>query len=120
MLVTVFASTLVWLAVTFATKAESDETLERFYRRVRPGGAGWARVSKRLGLGVESIPGGALSIVNWLLGVVLVYAALFGIGQIVLGNRAAGLCLLLVAALSFAAIFRNLSRPAQSAEIVES
>jgi solute:Na+ symporter, SSS family len=119
MLVTVAVSTLVWLAATFATKAESDDTLERFYRRVRPGGAGWARVSTRLGLGVESIPGGALSIVNWLLGVVLVYAALFGIGQIVLGRLAVGLALLLVAALSFAAIFRNLGRAVERAEETE-
>src|SRR5438067_1501383 len=45
-------------------------------------------------------------------GLVLVLrdASLFGIGRIVLGDLPAGLALLLVAALSFAAIFRNLGR----------
>jgi SSS family solute:Na+ symporter len=50
MLITVLVTTVVWLAVTFATAPESDATLERFYRQVRPGGPGWKSVSTRLGL----------------------------------------------------------------------
>ena len=42
MLTTVAVTTVVWLAVTFATAPESDETLDRFYRQVRPGGPGLA------------------------------------------------------------------------------
>jgi Na+/proline symporter len=34
--------TLLWVGVLFATKPESEETLEGFYRHVRPGGPGWA------------------------------------------------------------------------------
>jgi Na+/proline symporter len=110
MLVTVAVSTVVWLAVTFATRPEPDETLDAFYRRVRPGGRGWARVSRRLGLGVEPIPGGALSFLNWFLGVVLVYSSLFGIGRIVFGDVGAGLAILALAAVAFLVIMRNLSR----------
>ncbi|HKC25956.1 MAG TPA: tetratricopeptide repeat protein, partial [Thermoanaerobaculia bacterium] len=110
MLVTVAVSTAVWLAATFATRPESDEKLEAFYTRVRPGGPGWARVSRRLGLGVEEIPGGALSFLNWLLGVVLVYASLFGIGQVVFGRLAEGLMLLALALAAFVLILRNLRR----------
>jgi SSS family solute:Na+ symporter len=110
MLVTVAVSTAVWLAATFATRPESDEKLEAFYTRVRPGGPGWARVSRRLGLGVEEIPGGALSFLNWFLGVVLVYASLFGIGQVVFGRLAEGLAILALALAAFALILRNLRR----------
>ena len=81
MLVTVVVSTLVWLSVTFLTRPEPDEKLRAFYERVRPGGPGWSRVSVAMGLGREGIPGGALSFANWGLAVVLVYAALFGIGK---------------------------------------
>lgn len=56
MLVTIVVSTIVWLAVTYATKPEPDETLDAFYLRVRPGGPGWRHVSERLGLDVNRFP----------------------------------------------------------------
>ncbi|PYM32857.1 MAG: sodium:proline symporter, partial [Candidatus Rokuibacteriota bacterium] len=70
MLVTVACSTVVWLAVTLLTRPEPDAVLEAFYRRVRPGGPGWAKVSERLGFGRERIPGGALAWTNWIAGIV--------------------------------------------------
>src|SRR6266498_6048605 len=82
MLVTVACSTVVWVVVTMATKPEPDAVLDAFYRRVRPGGPGWAIVSERLGFGREPIPGGALAWTNWIAGIVAVYATLFGIGKI--------------------------------------
>lgn len=114
MLVTVAVSTAVWLLTTFLTRPEPDAVLEAFYRRVRPGGPGWARVSSRLGLGREPIPGGALSLVNWGLGIVLVYAALFGIGQLVFGHLRTGLLLLALGACCFALVMRTLDRDAEA------
>jgi Na+/proline symporter len=108
MLVTVAASTVVWLAVTFATEPEPAEVLEAFYLRVRPGGPGWARVSRGLGLGREPIPGGALAWTNWIAGIVGVYATLFGIGKMVFGYTGAGVALLATGAVAFAVIARNL------------
>src|SRR6202163_5041328 len=97
MLVTVAVSTVVWLGVTFATKPEPERVLESFYRRVRPGGPGWAVVSERAGFGRESIPGGALAWTNWIAGIVAVYSTLFGIGKLVLGDLLEGLILLAIA-----------------------
>ncbi|MDH3296666.1 MAG: Na+:solute symporter [Gemmatimonadota bacterium] len=48
--VTAFGSGIIWMAVMFLTKPESDETLDTFYRRVRPGGPGWKRSRQRTGL----------------------------------------------------------------------
>jgi Na+/proline symporter len=110
MLVTVALTTAVWLAVTFLTAPEPDATLDAFYRRVRPGGPGWARVSERLGFGREPIPGGAMSFLNWALGIVLVYTALFGIGKIVFGRLLTGFELLDVAVVAFVVIMWNLKR----------
>ena len=64
--------------------------LESFYRRVRPGGPGWRRVSERTGFGREGIPGGALAWTNWIAGIVAVYSTLFGIGKIIFGQTMAG------------------------------
>ena len=107
MLVTVACSTVAWLVVTLATKPEPDAVLESFYRRVRPGGPGWAAVSERLGFGREPIPGGALAWTNWIAGIVAVYATLFGIGKIVFGYTGAGVGMLAIAAAAFYWISRS-------------
>ena len=106
MLITVVVSTAVWLTVTFMTKPESDEKLQAFYQRVRPGGPGWRRTSEQLGYAGETIPGGALAWTNWLAGIIAVYASLFGIGKLIFGETATGIVMLIVAALAFTWIAR--------------
>ena len=107
MLVTVVATTVVWLSVTFLTPPEPNATLDAFYRRVRPGGAGWRHVSARLGFGREKIPGGSLAWANWIAGIIAVYATLFGIGKLVFGELASGLVLIVIAGAAFAWIARS-------------
>jgi Na+/proline symporter len=106
MLITVTLSTIIWVSVTYATAPEPESKLESFYERVRPGGPGWRRISDRLGYGGEQIPGGALAWVNWLAGIIAVYATLFGIGKLVFGETMTGLIMLVVAGLAFAWIAR--------------
>ncbi len=108
MLATTAFTTVVWVAVTYLTAPTAEATLVAFYRRVRPGGAGWARVARAAGLEPEPIAGGALSWVNWAAGVVSVYATLFGVGKLIFASylEAAGYLGLAVAA--FALIARNL------------
>jgi len=108
MLTTVLVTTAVWLGVTFLTAPESDATLDRFYRRVRPGGPGWRTVAHRLGYGDDPIPGGALSWVNWLAGLVAVYAAVFAVGAAVTGAPLRGLAYAAGAVGAFLLIHRNL------------
>ncbi len=108
MLITVGVTTVVWLTVTFLTAPESEVTLDRFYRRVRPGGSGWRRVSERLGYGRDPIPGGALSWVNWGAGVVAVYAAVFSVGAALTGSPTRGGVYGGVAIAAFSLIYRNL------------
>jgi Na+/proline symporter len=107
MLITVVLSAIIWLGVTYATAPESDATLASFYGRVRPGGPGWARVSEKMGLGREPIPGGAMAWTNWLAGIVAVYATLFGSGKIIFGEYGTGAILLVIAVVAFAWIARS-------------
>jgi hypothetical protein len=108
MVTTVVVTTVVWLSVTLLTRPESEATLERFYRRVRPGGPGWRPVARRLGFEGDRIPGGALSWVNWVAGVVAVYCAVFALGAMLTGSPSTGLLYLGVAVAAFALIQRNL------------
>jgi hypothetical protein len=103
----VAVTTVTWVLATFLTKPEPDSVLDSFYRRVRPGGPGWRRVSERLGYGRESIPGGALAWTNWIAGIVAVYCTLFGLGKLIFGQLGMGLGLLAVAVVAFAWIARS-------------
>jgi solute:Na+ symporter, SSS family len=93
-LTTVAITTAAWLAATFATSPENDATLVSFYKRVRPGGPGWARVAALAGVDrasqAESL---APAFVNWLLGIAVVYSTLFALGQILFGFVGSGLTL---------------------------
>ncbi len=108
MLITVAITTVVWVSVTFLTKPEPESVLQSFYRRVRPGGPGWRGVAARAGLPPEPIAGGASAWINWIAGLVAVYATLFGIGKLVFGETMQGLILLAIAVAAFAWISRSL------------
>jgi Na+/proline symporter len=119
MLTTVGVTTVVWLAVTLLTAAESEATLVRFYRQVRPGGPGWRRVALRLGYGDDRIPGGALSWMNWVAGLATVYASVFAVGAAVTGSPRRGLLYAAVAVAAFLLIQRNLRADEQLAAGVD-
>jgi Na+/proline symporter len=117
MLVTTVITTIVWVVVTYVTAPTADATLDTFYRRVRPGGPGWRAVAQRLGFGAEPVAGGALSWVNWIAGVVSVYATLFGVGKLIFGPRVQALLYFVIAAAAFAWIARALREQPQRTEM---
>ncbi|HKU61983.1 MAG TPA: sodium:solute symporter family protein [Gemmatimonadales bacterium] len=119
MLVSVAFATVTWVTVTFLTPPEPDPVLDSFYRRVRPGGPGWRHIARRLGYGDDQIPGGVLSWVNWIAGVVAVYTSLFGLGALLTGRPLAGVVYAVVAVMAFMLIHRNLSREMQPAAPVD-
>ncbi|MDQ3419396.1 MAG: sodium:proline symporter, partial [Acidobacteriota bacterium] len=97
-----------WLLVTLLTPAEPDAHLVAFYRRVRPAGPGWKRIAAAAG-GPSPEPIAGL-FVDWIAGVVLIYAALFGVGTLLLESFAASLVYFAVAILAVGLIYRDLSR----------
>src|SRR6476659_7243308 len=105
MLVTVSLTTIGWLAVTWMTAPEPEATLHAFYRRVRPHGPGWKAVAAAVGIPPAS-PSLGREVLNACLGCVLVYAALFGVGYLLLRSAAVGIGLLVISALAAAAIAR--------------
>jgi solute:Na+ symporter, SSS family len=118
LLATVVITTIVWLATTYLTRPEPEPVLEAFYRRVRPGGPGWRRISDAVGYGKESIPGGKLAWANWIAGVIAVYATLFGIGKIIFGEWLTGLALLALAVGSFVWIAQALKADDKASNLI--
>ncbi len=113
LLITVAATTVVWLVVTFVTKPESEATLTHFYERVRPHAAGWGPVARLVPGASEDNLG--LALIDWVAGLGLVYGTLFGIGSLVLGDLGKGLAWVVLAAACGAVIARNLRTPTAKA-----
>jgi Na+/proline symporter len=111
MLTTVGVTTAVWLLVTLMTRPEPQETLVDFYRQVRPEGPGWRHIARAAGA-LESHEMGGLTaqFANWILGCILIYASLFGIGAIIFKDWLSGSLYLLAALIAAVLISRNLSR----------
>ncbi|HOO72366.1 MAG TPA: Na+:solute symporter [Spirochaetota bacterium] len=99
-------TTIVWLAVTFLTRPVDRETLESFNERVRPGGPGWRTFTSAAAKGRSQW---AL-FVNWILGIGVVYTALFSIGRIILQEYVSGVVLLAVTAVLCIMLNISLSR----------
>ena len=109
MLITVGISSAVWITVTFLTQPESEETLLRFYRKVRPGGKLWKPISNKAP-NVITDKGLSWDFLDWAVGIVLIYTALFGAGKIILGMVGIGLFLLVVSAMCLFFIMWDLNR----------
>ncbi len=108
-LVTAGLTTLAWIAATFLTPAEPQAKLLAFYRRVHPAVYGWKPIAKQAPELAEVRDMGSNAFL-WIMGCVLVYGSLFGIGKLLFQSWITGIVLLVVAALAGYLIFWQLSR----------
>jgi SSS family solute:Na+ symporter len=84
-------TTIIWVTATFTTQPESKEVLRSFYKKIQPGGPGWAKVvgeakkdKVEIDMGEKwSVPSGILAM---LLGVVLIYTIMFATGHWIYGH----------------------------------
>ena len=108
-LITAGCTTIAWLLATFFTPAESDSKLISFYRRVHPTVYGWRRIAA-LVPELPAVRDVRSNTFDWIMGCILVYGCLFGIGELVFERWVAGLSLLVVAGICGYLIFWDLSR----------
>jgi Na+/proline symporter len=138
MLTTTLLTTAIWLAVTLATQPETEATLQAFYDRVRPAALGWRRFAQsafareneachserseesphfvRATTTTAPVPDPAhdptlrYNFFHWVLGFTLVYAMLFGVGDLLFGRVAPGCGLLALSGSCLAVLFYSLNR----------
>jgi hypothetical protein len=100
---------VAWVLVTFLTSPEPDGILIAFYRKVRPHAAGWKRIA-RLAPEVKQTKDLGTNLLSWILGCVMVYSALFAIGDICFGKYAPGIGLFALSAACAAGLYRQIAR----------
>jgi Na+/proline symporter len=108
LLITVAVTTIVWVGATYMTAPTERATLVSFFRLVRPPGPGWESV--RAEAGAPSSPDSlAQSLLGWVLGCLVVYAALFGAGSYLYGRTAQGVAWTVVFVISCYGLIRVMS-----------
>lgn len=110
-LITVGCSSIAWLVATFATPAENQEKLLKFFLRVRPNPALWGPIAREAKEkhGVVPERDGLANALDWFLGCAMVYLVLFGVGKLIFGENRLGLALLGCGILSGWALYQHLS-----------
>ncbi len=108
-LITVAVTTAVWLSVTFLTKAEDQQTLLAFYRKVSPPPALWGPVAAAAPE-IKPRRDTLNNIACWLGGCVMIYMALFGTGKIIFGQTGTGIAFLVIGLIAGAGIYWDLNR----------
>ena len=75
-------TTLVWILATFVTPPDDEKTLQNFVKKINPGGPGWSRYTAST-TDAWILPKGILLMI---LGCIVVYSILIGVGQLIYGN----------------------------------
>ena len=109
LIITTIFTTAVWLIITLVTKPESMEALKNFYQRARPAGPGWKPIKSQVPE-VKISDNLFFSFLDWLAGCGLIYAVLFGFGEVLLGNAKLGVALMSIGLVAGGFIYWDLSR----------
>ena len=108
-LITAGITTVVWIFCTFLTPAEPEATLLAFYRRVHPMVHGWHRIAA-LAPDLPPVRDFRANAFDTIMGVILVYGCLFGIGKLIFGAWGTAAALLMAAAVAGYLIWWDLNR----------
>ena len=76
-------TTVVWVIATYFTPPDDEETLQKFVKKVNPGGPGWSKFSHGVSSEPWPVPNGILCM---MLGCFAVYGVLLGVGQLIYGE----------------------------------
>jgi len=104
----VVVSTIVWVAVTFMTKPEPQEHLEKFYKRVKPGG-NWGEIARKH-KEVHGLHVGRLEVFGFVAGVTCLFTSLVGVGWLCMGRYMHGTIMLAVSAMLAIFMFTNIGK----------
>lgn len=118
LLATVVVTTICWVFTAYFGPQTERATLISFYHKVKPSGPGWNRVREFAGESTADQKGKGdnlpLALLGWVTGCVVVWSALFTVGNMLYGRWPYALGLLAIFLANGAvliSVFRKLWRP---------
>ena len=89
LLITIAITTLCWVTTALLGPQTDMETLIAFYRKVRPFGPGWKKVRIAAGFKEDEYQSGdniPLALLGWATGCIMIWSALFTVGNVLYGR----------------------------------
>jgi SSS family solute:Na+ symporter len=92
LLLTVIATTICWVITAYVGPQTDRQTLIDFYKKIKPFGPGWRRIRVEAGITDAEAAAWAqtdnfpLALLGWVTGSVLIWAALFTVGNFLYGR----------------------------------
>jgi len=105
-LIIVPISMVCWLTATFLTEPESQDVLNRFYRKVCPGG--WWKVIDPSLINPEKSVFNFQFIISWLAGILFIFGATLGLGCFIFQSYTKGLVCMLLSIVGGVVIWINI------------
>jgi solute:Na+ symporter, SSS family len=114
LILTVLATTVVWVSTAFLGPKTDPQTLVKFYKKVRPFGPGWEPVRQEAGLSKDEAKSTGdnfpVALVGWVSGSATIWSALFAVGNFLYGRMTYAFILLGVFIVSGSVLLRVISR----------
>ncbi len=116
LMLTVLVTTICWVATAYLGPATDRGVLIDFYKKVRPFGPGWTKVREDAGLAKDwegqkavgdNIP---LALLGWFAGCIMIWSALFTVGNFLYGRWAYTILLLATFVVSGSVIVHIVNR----------
>ena len=115
LLITIGVTTVCWLATAYLGPQNDPQTLVNFYKKVRPNGPGWRPIQMKAGISdaaaaidrAENFP---LSLLGWFTGCIMIWSALFTVGNFLYGRMGYALGLFAVFAVTAVILIRVVQR----------
>jgi len=86
LLITIAVTTVCWIATAYLGPQTDPETLINFYRKVHPFGPGWKPVQAKVGAVEGAADNVPLAMAGWVSGCVMIWSALFTVGNFLYGR----------------------------------
>jgi hypothetical protein len=114
LLITIAITTICWLLTAFLGPETDRKTLVEFYKKVRPFGPGWARIRKEAGISEEEAKAThenfPLALIGWVSGTMVIWSALFTVGNYLYGRMNYALLLFGIFIVSGLVLLRVINR----------
>ncbi len=113
LLLTVAVTTVCWIGTAYLGPQTETKALIDFYRKVHPAGPGWAAIRVKAGIStgeMEEAGSFPLALAGWAAGCIMIWSALFTVGNFLYGRLGYGFGLLAVFAVSAAALIAVVRR----------